>query len=180
MNTFDIIVSVIFGYCLVRGLFRGLVKELASIIGVFSGFYAAYTYYQEAARMMSDWISNTAYLNIISFLLIFCLIFVIVSIMGIIIKYLLNIVFLGWIDRLFGAVFGMMKAVLIASVLFIVFTSFLPKGGSVVEDSVLSPHVMMVSEKMAKVIPKDMKNEFQSNILELKKSWEEQKEQTIK
>lgn len=180
MNTFDIIVSVIFGYCLVRGLFRGLVKELASIIGVFSGFYAAYTYYQEAARMMSGWISNTAYLNIISFLLIFCLIFVIVSIMGIIIKYLLNIVFLGWIDRLFGAVFGMMKAVLIASVLFIVFTSFLPKGGSVVEDSVLSPHVMMVSEKMAKVIPKDMKNEFQSNILELKKSWEEQKEQTIK
>ncbi|MBW1983457.1 MAG: CvpA family protein, partial [Deltaproteobacteria bacterium] len=53
MNTFDIIIAAIFGYCLVRGLFRGLIKELASIIGVLSGFYAAYTYYQEAARMMS-------------------------------------------------------------------------------------------------------------------------------
>ncbi|MCJ7774212.1 MAG: CvpA family protein [Desulfobacterales bacterium] len=175
MNTFDIIISAIFGYCLVRGLFRGLIKELASIIGVFSGFYAAYTYYNEVARMMSDWISNTGYLNIISFLIIFCLIFIIISIMGIIIKYLLNIVFLGWVDRLFGAIFGMIKAVLIASVLLIAFTSFLPKGGTIIESSILAPHVAMISEKMAKVISKDMKKEFQSNIWELKKSWDEQK-----
>lgn len=177
MNTFDIIITVIFGYCLVRGLFRGLIKELASIIGVLSGFYAAYTYYQEVARMMSDWISNTAYLNIVSFLIIFCFIFIIVSIMGIIIKYLLNIVFLGWVDRLSGLIFGMTKAVLIASVLLIVLTSFLPKGGNLIENSVLAPHVAAVSEKMAKVISKDMKKKFQSNIMELKKSWKNQEKQ---
>lgn len=178
MNTFDIILSAIFGYCLVRGLFRGLIKELASIIGVFSGFYAAYTYYPEVARMLADWISNTAYLNIVSFLIIFCIIFIIISIIGIIIKYLLNIVFLGWVDRLFGAIFGMIKAVLIASVLLIAFTSFLPRGSTVIENSTLAPHVAMISEKMAKVISKEMKKEFQSNIWELKKSWEEQKKNT--
>jgi membrane protein required for colicin V production len=180
MNTFDIIISAIFGYCLVRGLFRGLIKELASIIGVLSGFYAAYTYYQEVARMMSDWISNTGYLNIVSFMIIFCFIFIIISIIGILIKYLLNIVFLGWIDRLFGAVFGMIKAILIASVLLITFTSFLPGGGSIIENSVLAPHVSMISEKMAKVISKDMKKEFQSNIWELKKSWTEQNKKVSK
>jgi len=171
MNTFDIIISVIFGYCLVRGLFRGLIKELASIVGVLSGFYAAYTYYQEVARLMSDWISNTAYLNIVSFLMIFCFIFIVISIMGILIKYLLNIVFLGWVDRLFGAVFGMVKALLIAAVLLIMFTSFLPKGGTIIESSILAPHVSMISEKMAKVISKDMKKQFQLNIEELKKNW---------
>jgi membrane protein required for colicin V production len=171
MNAFDIIISVIFGYCLVRGLFRGLIKELASIIGVLSGFYAAYTYYQEVARIMEGWISNTAYLNILSFLVIFCFIFIIISIMGILIKYLLNIVFLGWIDRLFGAMFGMTKAILIASVLLIALTSFLPRERSIIETSILAPHVAMISEKMAKVISKDMKKEFQSNILDLKKHW---------
>ena len=75
MNLFDVIILVIFGYCLIRGLFRGLIKELASIVGVLSGFYAAYTYYQEVARLMSEWISNEAYLNIVSFLIIFCFIF---------------------------------------------------------------------------------------------------------
>jgi len=174
MNTFDIIISAIFGYCLVRGLFRGLIKEVASIIGVFSGFYAAYTYYPEIAGMMSDWISNPGYLNIASFLIIFCFIFIVISVMGILIKYLLNIVFLGWVDRLFGAVFGMIKAILIASVLLITFTSFLPRGGSIIENSLLAPHIAMISEKMAKVISKDMKEKFQSNIWELKKNWSEQ------
>ena len=175
MNTFDIIISAIFGYCLIRGLFRGLIKELASIVGVLSGFYAAYTYYQEIERLISDFISNTAYLNIVSFLMIFCFIFIVISIMGIIIKYLLNIVFLGWVDRLFGAVFGMIKALLIASVLLIAFTSFMHKGSSIIEESILAPHVAMISEKMAKVISKDMKNKFQTNIWGLKKSWEKQK-----
>jgi len=168
MNLFDVFITGIFGYCLIRGLFRGLIKELASIVGVLSGFYAAYTYYQEVATMMADWISNTGYLNLVSFLIIFCFIFLAISIMGVLIKYLLNIVFLGWVDRLFGALFGIIKSILIASVLIIVFTSFLP---GIIEDSILAPHVSMISEKMAKVISQDMKKSFQSNIWELKKNW---------
>ncbi|MGD9324868.1 MAG: CvpA family protein, partial [Desulfobacterales bacterium] len=34
MNPFDIIIIVILGYSLVRGIFRGLVKEVSSIVGV--------------------------------------------------------------------------------------------------------------------------------------------------
>ena len=44
MNYLDIIIVVILSYCVIRGVFRGLIKELSSIIGVFGGFYAAYTY----------------------------------------------------------------------------------------------------------------------------------------
>ncbi|MGD9259358.1 MAG: CvpA family protein, partial [Desulfobacterales bacterium] len=38
MNPFDILIIIILGYSLIRGLFRGLVKEVASIIGVLGGF----------------------------------------------------------------------------------------------------------------------------------------------
>jgi len=175
MNLFDIIVIVILGYCLIRGIFRGLVKELSSIIGVFGGFYAAYTYYPVLAKPLSKWIANAGYLNILSFLIIFCGVFIIISILGIIINYLLKIVFLGWLDRVSGAMFGAMKGILIVSVLLIVLTAFLPKGTPVIKDSLLSPYVTLVSEKMAKVISKDMKHDFSTKIATIKKAWEKNK-----
>ena len=175
MNLFDIIVIVILGYCLIRGIFRGLVKELSSIIGVFGGFYAAYTYYPVLAKPLSEWIANAGYLNILSFLIIFCGVFIIISILGIIINYLLKIVFLGWLDRVSGAMFGAMKGILIVSVLLIALTAFLPKGTPVIKDSLLSPYVTLVSEKMAKVISKDMKHDFSTKIATIKKAWEKNK-----
>lgn len=171
MNTFDILIVIIFGFCLIRGFFRGFIKEVSSIIGVLGGFYAAYTYYMEFAKPLSGWISDKSYLYIVSFLIVFCGVFIIISIIGVVIKYILNISFLGWVDRICGAGFGTIKAALIASILLIVLTSFLPKGAPIVKDSVLSPHVSFISEKMAKVIPKDMKHQFVSKIEELKKAW---------
>ena len=171
MNLFDILIIIVFGFCLIRGFFRGFIKEISSIIGVLGGFYAAYTYYMEFAQLLPGWISDKSYLYIVSFSIIFCGVFFVISILGVIIKYILNIAFLGLIDRICGAGFGIIKAVLIASVFLIALTAFLPEKAPIVKDSMLSPHVLFISEKMAKVIPKDMKHQFVSKIEELKKAW---------
>ena len=171
MNPFDIIIIVILGYSLVRGLFRGLVKEVSSIIGVFGGFYAGYTYYKALGKLLSSIVHDVTYLNILSFLIIFCGVLIVVSVLGVIIKYLLNIAFLGWVDRIGGVVFGLAKGVLIVSVLFISLTAFLPKGSVFIKKSVLAPHVSWVSEKMANVVSQEMKQDFMSKLGELKKAW---------
>ena len=128
MNPFDMVIVVVLSFCLIRGFFRGLIKELASIVGVLAGFYAAYTYYPLLQGVFTQWVSNSAYRSVLSFLLIFCGIFIIIGIVGVIIKYLLNIVFLGWVDRICGAGFGIVKAFLIVSVLMIALTAFLSRG----------------------------------------------------
>jgi len=171
MNPFDIIIIVILGYSLVRGVFRGLVKEVSSIVGVLGGFYAAFTYYTMLAKILSGLIKEPAYLNILSFLIIFCSVLIIVGVLGIIIKYLLNIAFLGWVDRIGGIGFGLVKGVLIVSILFISLTAFLPKGSPFLKNSMLAPHVSWVSEKMAKVVSKEMKQDFIAKLGELKKTW---------
>jgi membrane protein required for colicin V production len=84
---------------------------------------------------------------------------------------LLNIAFLGWVDRIGGVVFGALKGVLIVSILFITLTAFLPKGAAFIKNSELAPHVSWVSEKMAKVISKEMKQDFKAKLGELKKAW---------
>ena len=128
-----------------------------------------------AAELLSKWISNPEYLNILSFMLIFCSVFLVISILGVIINYLLKLAFLGWFDRFCGAVFGAMKGMLIVSVILISLTTFLPKGTPVIKDSLLSPHVTLISEKMIKVVPKDMKDVFTAKITELKKEWDKKK-----
>lgn len=171
MNPFDMATIVIVSFCVIRGIFRGLIKELSSIIGVLAGFYAAYTYYAGLAKLFARWMTSDSFQNIMGFLIIFCVVFFIVSVIGVFIKYMLNIAFMGWFDRICGAGFGLFKGVLIISVLLIIFTAFLPKGDPIVRNSVLAPHVALVSEKMARVVSKDMKRQFSANLMDLKKSW---------
>lgn len=175
MNLFDIGCIIILGFCLIRGIFRGLIKEISSIVGVMGGLYGAYTYYPPVATVLSRWISNTVYLNIVSFFAIFCGVLIVVNILGIIIRYLLNVVFSGWVDRLGGAGFGFVKGTLVVCILFIALTTFLPKGDPLIKKSVLSPHISGVSEVMTTVISKEMKDKFSLKIKELKQFWNQKK-----
>jgi membrane protein required for colicin V production len=91
----------------------------------------------------------------------------------VIINYVLKLALLGWMDRFSGALFGALKGLLIVSVLLIALTAFLPKGSPFIKNSLLSPHITLISEKMAKVVSKDMKHAFMAKIVELKKIWKQ-------
>jgi len=172
MNLLDTVFAVILGYCLIRGVFRGLIKELSSIVGVMGGFYAAYSYYPHLAKYLANWVSNTGYQRIISFLMIFILVFLVVSFVGMVIKYLMNITYLGWTDRVCGLIFGSLKGILILSVLLLVLTTFLPKNAAIVKQSWVAHHVIHVSAYLVKITPDEMKRSFSVKVKELKKSWQ--------
>jgi membrane protein required for colicin V production len=124
------------------------------------------------AKIFAGLVINPSYLNILSFLAIFCSVLIIISILGVVIKYLLNVAFLGWIDRLCGVFFGLIKGVLIVTVLFIILTTFLPKGAPLIKKSVLAPHVIWISEKMVNLVSEEMKRDFFSKLEEFKRAWE--------
>lgn len=171
MNPLDILIAVILTYCLTMGFFRGLFRELSAIAGVLAGFYAAYTYYRYLATYLSQWISDAGYLNILSFLLIFMSIFILIGILGAIIKYLLKLITFGWLDRVAGGMFGLAKGILIVSVLLMIFTAFLPKGAPIIRNSLFSPRVILLSEKMSELVPQDMRRSFAAKIEYFKKAW---------
>ena len=172
MNLLDIILALILGYCLVRGIFRGLIKELSSIVGVLGGFYAAYTYYPQLAKYLARWVTDPGYLSIISFMLIFTVVFLVVGVAGVVIKYLMNIAFLGWTDRICGALFGSLKGLLITTVLLVVLTTFLPGNAAILKQSWVARHMMQFSAYLVKVTPKEMKKNFAVKVKELNKSWQ--------
>ena len=175
MNLLDFVLATIIGYCLVRGIFRGLIKEISSIIGVLGGFYAAYSYYPHVTKLLSHWIANTGYANIVSCLILFIGLYLLISIIGVLIKYLMNIVFLGWTDRVCGLIFGSLKGLLIVSVIVVMLTTFLPKNSSILKRSLIVRHTVGISSVMVKVASADMEKLFSEHLKELRHTWQSHK-----
>ena len=171
MNALDITICVIGGYCLVRGLFRGVIKEITSIVGVFIAFYGAYSYYPTVSNWFSRLVTDPAYLAIMSFISLFVVILLIVGIVGVILKHIFKLASLGWADRVLGGTFAFIKAILIISVLLIALTAFLPENSPVLRHSRLTPHVIAASETLVTAVPADMKAKFRNKIKVLKESW---------
>jgi membrane protein required for colicin V production len=173
MNLLDIFMLVILGFCLIRGIFRGIIKELTSIVGVFVGFFVAYNFYPVVAVLISRFFTSEAYLNIASFFLAFTVLFLAVGLIGVVLKHLFKAVALGWIDRVLGAIFGFVKAILIVSVLLVPLTTYLPQKSPVIRESLLAPYVTKISQVFVTVVPKDMKKKFGENINALKETWKD-------
>jgi len=175
MNPVDIGIAVVIAFCLIRGLFRGFIKEIFSLIGALAGFYIACIYYPDAAKLLIKWAPSLPYENIISFTLIFTGIFLFINLLGVGIRYLLNIVFLGWVDRVCGILFGAAKGVLIVSMVLLALTAFVPEFDSMIKSSKLAPEVTRFSEQMIRVVPHGVKRQFIDKIGVFKKAWQKKK-----
>ncbi len=160
MNAFDIVIIVVTSFCLIRGLFKGLIGEISGIIGVVAGFYGAYTYYAMVSEYAAGWIENPSIRNLAAFFLLFCAILIAISLISVLIRKLLSLVFLGWVDRTFGLVFGAAKGILIASVLLIMITTFLPENSEILKGSKFSPHVARVSQALSIFVTKNSRSDF--------------------
>lgn len=160
MNAFDIAVIVIVAFCLIRGGFKGLIGEMSGIIGVIAGFYGGYTYYPLIAPYGQRWIEAPGLRNLIAFFILFCAILIGVSLVAVMIHKLLNLVFLGWVDRTMGFIFGTAKGILIVSVLFILMTTFLPESSTFLTGSKFSPHIAKVSKAMTVFVSRNTRKDF--------------------
>ncbi len=168
MNVFDILVVVIISFCLIRGVFKGLIGELSGIIGVVAAFYGAYTYYPMITVYAQKWIENLSIRNLIAFFLIFCTILIVISLISLIIRKILNLVFLGWVDRTFGLMFGAAKGILIMSVIFIIITSFFPADSKFLTTSKFSPYIAKVSEAMTVFVSKNIRKDYLKKLEDIK------------
>ena len=175
MNLLDILIVNILVFCLMRAFFRGLVKELLSIIGIVAAVFWASSNYPVISNPLSVAISNTVITNIMGFFILFGVVVIIIGISGMILNRLfLAITFIKPVDRIFGTLLGFAKGILMASVVIMVLTAFLSKGSPLLKNSRFSPYVAVVSDKMALFMPHKMKHKFLTKRFVLENSWEDQ------
>ncbi|WP_022664536.1 CvpA family protein [Desulfospira joergensenii] len=173
MNGFDVLVLVILAVCLVLGSFKGLIREVSGIIGVIAAFYGANTYFNHLTPYLEDFIQAPWVRNLVCFFVLFCVILTLVGLLAALIRKFLHLVFLGWVDRSFGFVFGAAKGILIVSVIFIMFTVFIPGSGSYLAGSRTAPYLAKVSNAMIVFVSKGMKSDFFRQLKGMKTKWKQ-------
>jgi membrane protein required for colicin V production len=134
MNWIDAAIVIILILSMVMGFINGLVKEVASLAALILGIWGAIKFSGFTAAKLYDYFDMTGqYVGIIAFIITFGIIVVVIHFIGILADKIINAVSLGFINRILGIVFGVLKSVLIMSVFFVVLNAidarrpFLPK-----------------------------------------------------
>jgi len=122
MNTVDIVLGIFLLYGLVRGFFRGFLTELASLVGLVAGIYGAIHFSHYAGEFLSqhvDW--DIEIINLASLAITFLIIIFVVSLVGKMLTKVADFAALGIVNKLLGAIFGLMKSAFVASVIIMFF-----------------------------------------------------------
>lgn len=126
MTTFDYAVLVIIGLSTLLSIMRGLVREVLAILGWVAAVVVAKMYTLQLAPLLPDAIPSEALRVMAAFIILFLATILISSLLAIVLSEAFKQIGLGWIDRFFGAAFGLLRGLVIVTVLVFLggFTSF--------------------------------------------------------
>lgn len=122
MNYIDIILLVPVIWFVYQGFRKGFVIEFASLLALILGIYAALYFSGYAADFLINNLNlSSKYVPVFSFIITFIVIVFIVYSIGKLLEKVINLVALGFVNKVAGGVFGLLKgAVLISIVLMII------------------------------------------------------------
>lgn len=152
MNILDIIIGIILLLFAFAGLRKGLIIEAFYLASIVIGIYGA-MYFSDA---MSEWLSELIdvapeYLALVAFILTFIVFIIIIRMLGRIISRLVEAIYLGFIDKIGGFVFGIIKGALLLSILIMIINIF--SDGEMIDrdtrkDSALYPHIENIANTL--------------------------------
>src|SRR5690606_17788034 len=105
------------GYALFKGLQKGLIVSVISLIALIAGIYFSLRFsffISEILQQNTQWNQNV--ISVSAFFMTFLLVLVLLFLLGKILTKLVNAVALGFINKLAGAAFESLKMILIISV----------------------------------------------------------------
>jgi membrane protein required for colicin V production len=147
----DIGILVVLAMFLIKGVLRGLLKEVCSLLGLILGGVFAFTFHLPLAQFLQDSFHLPAQLCIWgSFLAIFLLMVLLFAVLGFVLNRFVKLVFLGGFNRLAGAIFGIVQGVVILSMILLALNSSVAPDRlrGTVQHSQLAPPFVTLGESI--------------------------------
>lgn len=160
MSILDIILLICFIPALVQGVRKGFIAQAISIASIIIGIWASSRFTEVVSEWLGKYITvSDQVMKVVAFALIFIAVFLVLAAVGKLLEGMFKMVTLGWLNRLAGLVFALLKTSLILGILIMVFTSLNDTFGLVSEatlnESVLYPPLKEAAFKIFPYI-KDM------------------------
>lgn len=106
MNWLDIVIIVLIAVPTLIGLRWGIIKAAFSIAGVIVGVILAGRFYTSLGESLP--ISDPGIAKIVAFAIILIVVMIVFAVAAFLLKKFVSAILLGWVNRLGGAVFGLL------------------------------------------------------------------------
>ncbi len=142
MSTPDIIILICFLPAIISGIMKGFIEQAIALVSLILGAWLAFKF----STVVSGWLQpyfevSETVLNVISFAVIMVAVVLVLFFLSKILTGVTKLVMLGWLDRLLGLVFALLKAGLLIGIAIILFDTLNVKF-EFVEEKVLDESVL--------------------------------------
>jgi len=127
MNWLDIVIIVSIAITTFVGLKIGLIKAILSLAGLIVGLVLARLYYVPLSEQLT-FISQVTLAKVAAFAIIMIGVMIIAGILAMILKWIASLIMLGWVNRIGGAVFGLVLGVLFCGTILALWVNFFGVG----------------------------------------------------
>ena len=134
MNWLDIVLIVILAVFTLIGLKTGIIKAVLSLVGLIIGVILAGRLYLPLSEQLT-FISSPNLARIVAFAIILIGISLIAAVLANVLKWVTSIMMLGWVNRLGGAVFGLVLAAILCGAALATWIKFFGIGATITESS---------------------------------------------
>lgn len=144
-------------FSVASAFFNGFLVELCSLAGLVTGITLAGLYYAQLTPWLRGWITTPALRNTVAVLLIAVGVMVVAGILGRLLRWATRRIGLGGLDRLAGAVFGVVKGSLLVTIGIMALLAFFPEQPWLLE-SRLAPYFVGLARDGAVWMPDNFGN----------------------
>ena len=134
MNWLDIVILVVVAGGVFLGLKIGLIRAVLSLAGLIVGIFLAGHYYVPLSERLT-FIPQAGVAEVVAFAIILIGVMVVAGVLAKFLKWAVSAIMLGWVNRLGGAVFGLVLGALFCGALLATCGKFLDITGIISESS---------------------------------------------
>ncbi|MGM9747687.1 MAG: CvpA family protein [Candidatus Cryptobacteroides sp.] len=142
MSIIDIILLICFIPAIINGIRKGFIAQVVAIVSLILGAWLSYRFSSIVSKWIAGWIeASPQILEIIAYIVIFIVVVMALFAVGKVLESTIKIIMLGWLNRLLGCIFAIVKCALIVGLVVLAFdalnTTFKFVDTSILDKSVL-------------------------------------------
>ncbi|MEO0093610.1 MAG: CvpA family protein [candidate division WOR-3 bacterium] len=144
-----IIIIAIVAAFVIFGLRNGFIRWMAVTLGIIIGFWMASQKYSVLEKFLIGIVHSQEKAHIVGFFIIFLLFFFIIILIGYLLSKVMNLTLLGWLDRLLGAIFGLVAGLIFVWLLLVLAITVQPSSQRQLAKSSLAPRILEAGQKVS-------------------------------
>ena len=152
MNWVDIVIIIYLCLSVISGFMQGLIRTVLSIIGLIVGIILAAHFYKQLGDALT-FISNKNVADVVAFIFILLVVMGIAALIAWFLRSLIKAIILGWVDKIGGAVLGLILGALSISAILAIIAKV--SNSSLITDSKFAGFFLDKFPLILKFLPGD-------------------------